>query len=68
MNAAISFLALAVISAQPAAPQATVKGNIATRVEFKGADADEVAKACLALPASCHYSRVPAVSRRSPTS
>jgi hypothetical protein len=41
-------------------PSATVKGNIATRVEFKEADGDKVAAACLALLASCHYSHVPA--------
>jgi hypothetical protein len=42
------------------APPATVNGNLATRVVFKGADADQVAGACLALLASCHYSHLPA--------
>src|SRR4029077_4169272 len=41
-------------------PSATVKGNIATRVVFKGASSDKVAASCLALLASCLYSHVAA--------
>lgn len=41
-------------------PSVTVKGNIATRVVFKGAAGDKVSASCLALLTSCHYSQVPA--------
>jgi hypothetical protein len=57
---------LALLALVPAAddgqavPAAEVRGNLATRVMFKGADSDRAAEACLELLASCHYSRVPA--------
>jgi len=38
---------------------AAVRGNLATRVVFKGDAAERMAAACLDLLASCHYSRVP---------
>ena len=61
MSVLVALLALVPSSdGDRVVPAATVTGNIATRVVFKGADADEAAAACLALLASCHYSQVPA--------
>ena len=61
MSALVALLALVPADGGGrVAPTAAVTGNIATRVVFKGADADEVGAACLKLLASCHYSHVPA--------
>ena len=60
MGILVALLTLVPAGGEPVAPRAAVKGNLATRVTFPGADADDVAAACLKLLASCHYSRVPA--------